>query len=87
MGAVLGGGYPIIVVDVVRDRLAAAAELGATYVVDASVEDVPAAFARACSEGVELDPPGPPPRMSTAQLADRRLHLRLCLRRRGMRPA
>jgi S-(hydroxymethyl)glutathione dehydrogenase/alcohol dehydrogenase len=53
MGAVLAGAYPIIAVDVVRDRLTAAADLGATHVVDASVEDVPAAFARACPNGVD----------------------------------
>jgi S-(hydroxymethyl)glutathione dehydrogenase/alcohol dehydrogenase len=53
MGAVLAGAYPIIAVDVVRDRLTAAAELGATHVVDASIEDLPAALARACPNGVD----------------------------------
>ena len=39
MGAVLAGANPIVVVDVVPERLAAARELGATHVVDARTED------------------------------------------------
>lgn len=45
MGTVLAGAYPIVAVDVVAERLAAAIRLGATHVIDASREDVGAALA------------------------------------------
>jgi Zn-dependent alcohol dehydrogenase len=45
MGAVLAGAYPIVAVDVVAERLAAASRLGATHVIDASRADVAGALA------------------------------------------
>ncbi|WP_030453712.1 alcohol dehydrogenase catalytic domain-containing protein [Herbidospora cretacea] len=44
LGAVLAGANPIVVVDVVADRLETAERLGATHVVDASATDVAAAL-------------------------------------------
>ncbi|HEU5158208.1 MAG TPA: Zn-dependent alcohol dehydrogenase [Streptosporangiaceae bacterium] len=51
LGAVLAGANPIIVVDVVSDRLAMAKRLGATHTVDASGEDDLAAAIREIRPG------------------------------------
>ncbi|WP_432843181.1 zinc-binding dehydrogenase [Dactylosporangium sp. CA-092794] len=53
MGAVLCGAHPIIAVDVVPERLDAAARLGATHLVDARTQDVATAVAAARPGGVE----------------------------------
>jgi S-(hydroxymethyl)glutathione dehydrogenase/alcohol dehydrogenase len=53
MGAVLAGAYPIVAVDVVAERLEAAARLGATHVVDASHQDVADALAAIQPRGLD----------------------------------
>jgi S-(hydroxymethyl)glutathione dehydrogenase/alcohol dehydrogenase len=53
MGAALAGANPIVAVDVVAERLAAARSFGATHVVDAANEDVPAAIAEIRPGGIE----------------------------------
>jgi S-(hydroxymethyl)glutathione dehydrogenase/alcohol dehydrogenase len=53
MGAVLAGAYPIVAVDVVAERLAAAVRLGATHVVDARAEDVAGALAAIRPDGLD----------------------------------
>ncbi|MEO3875816.1 Zn-dependent alcohol dehydrogenase [Nonomuraea sp. B12E4] len=68
LGAVLVGANPIIVVDVVAERLAMAARLGATHTVDASSEDVAAAIRRIRLRGVEwaIEAIGRPATLETA---------------------
>jgi Zn-dependent alcohol dehydrogenase len=53
MGAVLAGAYPIVAVDMVAERLAAATRLGATHVVNAGSEDVAAALADIDADGLD----------------------------------
>lgn len=53
MGAVLAGAYPIVAVDVVAERLAAATRLGATHTIDASSDDVGAALAAIRPDGFD----------------------------------
>jgi S-(hydroxymethyl)glutathione dehydrogenase/alcohol dehydrogenase len=53
MGAVLAGANPIVAVDVVPERLAAAVRLGATHVVDAREDDVAGALAAIAPRGFD----------------------------------
>ncbi len=53
MGAVLAGAYPIVAVDMIADRLAAAVRLGATHTIDASSADVPEGLAAIDPEGLD----------------------------------
>jgi Zn-dependent alcohol dehydrogenase len=68
MGATLAGANPIVVVDVVAERLAAARELGATHTVDASREDVAAAIEAIRPGGIEwaIEAIGRPETLETA---------------------
>jgi Zn-dependent alcohol dehydrogenase len=68
LGAVLAGANPIIVVDVVAERLAMAKRLGATHTVDASSEDVLAAIHEIRPGGVEwaIEAIGRPATLTTA---------------------
>jgi Zn-dependent alcohol dehydrogenase len=68
LGAVLAGANPIIVVDVVAERLGLAKRLGATHTVDASGEDVPAAIRDIRPGGVEwaIEAIGRPATLTTA---------------------
>ncbi|MFG1706272.1 alcohol dehydrogenase catalytic domain-containing protein [Nonomuraea sp. M3C6] len=68
LGAALAGANPIIVVDVVAERLAMAARLGATHTVDASSEDVAAAVRGIRPRGVEwaIEAIGRPATLETA---------------------
>jgi S-(hydroxymethyl)glutathione dehydrogenase/alcohol dehydrogenase len=68
LGSVLAGANPIIVVDVVAERLAVARRLGATHIVDASGEDVPAAIRDIRPGGVEwaIEAIGRPATLTTA---------------------
>ncbi|MFI5894925.1 zinc-binding dehydrogenase [Actinoplanes sp. NPDC051513] len=53
MGAALAGAYPIVVVDMVTERLEAATRLGATHVVHAGSEDVAAALTDIEADGFD----------------------------------
>lgn len=53
MGAALSGAHPIIAVDMVPGRLDAAAELGATHLVEAGAAEVTAAIRRILPGGVD----------------------------------
>ncbi|TKK86631.1 zinc-binding dehydrogenase [Herbidospora galbida] len=68
LGAVLAGANPIIVVDVVAERLETAERLGATHVVDASAADVAAALADIRPGGAEwaIEAIGRPDTLETA---------------------
>jgi Zn-dependent alcohol dehydrogenase len=68
LGAVLAGANPIIVVDVVAERLAMARRLGATHTVDASSEDVLAGIQDVRPGGVEwaIEAIGRPATLTTA---------------------
>jgi S-(hydroxymethyl)glutathione dehydrogenase/alcohol dehydrogenase len=68
LGAVLAGANPIIVVDVVAERLDMATRLGATHTVDASGEDVAAAIRAVRPGGVEwaIEAVGRPATLETA---------------------
>lgn len=68
MGAALAGANPIVVVDIVAARLAAAARLGATHTIDASREDVAAAIEAIRPGGLEwaIEAIGRPETLETA---------------------
>ena len=68
MGAVLAGAYPIVAVDMVTDRLDAALRLGATHVVPAGSDNVPAALAVIDPDGLDyaVDAVGRPSTMRQA---------------------
>jgi S-(hydroxymethyl)glutathione dehydrogenase/alcohol dehydrogenase len=68
LGAVLAGANPIIVVDVVAERLAMAKRLGATHTVDAAEQDVPAVIRDIRPGGVEwaIEAIGRPATLTTA---------------------
>jgi S-(hydroxymethyl)glutathione dehydrogenase/alcohol dehydrogenase len=68
MGAALAGADPIVVVDVVAERLSAAKELGATHTIDASREDVAAAVEAVRPGGIEwaIEAIGRPATLETA---------------------
>ncbi|MEV5503032.1 Zn-dependent alcohol dehydrogenase [Nonomuraea fuscirosea] len=68
LGARLAGANPIIVVDVVAERLAMAARLGATHTVDASSQDVAAAVRDIRPRGAEwaIEAIGRPATLETA---------------------
>ncbi|WP_062437385.1 alcohol dehydrogenase catalytic domain-containing protein [Herbidospora daliensis] len=68
LGAVLAGANPIVVVDVVAERLETAERLGATHVVDASAGDVAAAMAEIRPGGAEwaIEAIGRPETLETA---------------------
>ncbi|GIH15452.1 alcohol dehydrogenase catalytic domain-containing protein [Rugosimonospora africana] len=53
MGAVLSGAHPIVVVDVVAERLDAARRLGATHLIDARTGDVAGAVEASSPGGVD----------------------------------
>jgi Zn-dependent alcohol dehydrogenase len=53
MGARLAGAHPIVVADLAADKLALAAELGATHCVDGTADDVAAAVREICPDGVD----------------------------------
>ncbi|MFJ8728896.1 NAD(P)-dependent alcohol dehydrogenase [Streptomyces bauhiniae] len=71
MAAVVLGCAPIIAVDLHRNRLDLAAELGATHLIDAGAGDVVAAVKRICPDGVSfcLDAVGLPQTVHTAMSA------------------
>ncbi|GAA0439877.1 alcohol dehydrogenase [Acrocarpospora corrugata] len=68
LGAVLAGANPIVVVDVVAERLAMAERLGATHTIDASRTDVAAAIQDIRPGGVEwaIEAIGRPATLETA---------------------
>ncbi|GLX93754.1 zinc-binding dehydrogenase [Herbidospora sp. NBRC 101105] len=68
LGAVLAGANPIVVVDVVAERLETAERLGATHVVDASAVDVAAALTAIRPGGAEwaIEAVGRPDTLETA---------------------
>ncbi|WP_329087787.1 MULTISPECIES: Zn-dependent alcohol dehydrogenase [unclassified Streptosporangium] len=68
LGAVLEGANPIVVVDVVPERLAMAVKLGATHTVDASGEDVAEALRAIRPGGMEwaIEAIGRPATLETA---------------------
>lgn len=68
MGAVLAGANPVVVVDVVPERLALAETLGATHVIDAASADVRAAIDAIVPGGVDyaIEAVGRPDLLATA---------------------